>query len=246
MRTRVDEIEGPLPPEPGLRREEFLRLLQEHTRLTHPALCPELRTREAVALLPAWEAAEAFARTPVEPPFWAYSWAGSQALSRYIIDHPGEFCGRLVLDLGCGNAIAGIASCLAGADRVIANDIDPAALWMAEITASLNLACLEVEGRDLLAGAPQLARGDVILVGDLFYSRPLGARVAGWIDAAWSAGAVVYVGDPGRAYLPAVGLEPLVEYIVPVSLEIESREELRTRVFRLSDPGGLQKPGPSR
>lgn len=33
------------------------------------------------------------------PPFWAFPWAGGQALARYVLDNPATVAGRRVLDL---------------------------------------------------------------------------------------------------------------------------------------------------
>ena len=31
---------------------------------------------------------EALGEMGVPPPFWAFAWAGGQALARYVLDHP--------------------------------------------------------------------------------------------------------------------------------------------------------------
>ncbi len=64
----------------------------------------------------------------VPPPYWAFAWAGGQAVSRYILDHPEVCRGRNVLDLGAGSGISAIAAAKSGATRVLAADIDRLAL----------------------------------------------------------------------------------------------------------------------
>ena len=215
-------------------RDPFEDFLQKHTVSTHPPLCPEILTLEARDLVPLWEEVEKLAGSEVEPPFWAYSWPGGQALARYVLDCPAWVRGKVVLDLGCGNGIAGIAAAKAGARRVIACDVDPSALRMTEIHASRNQVAVEGEPRDLLEAPPPVPPVEVILAGDLFYAREMARRVEGWLVSAAACRAEILVGDPGRAYLPAKGLDLLETYQVPVSPEVESVEVRQTRVFKFA------------
>ena len=59
------------------------------------------------------------------PPFWAFAWAGGQALARFVLDHPEVVAGRRVLDFAAGSGLVAIAAARAGAARVEAADIDP-------------------------------------------------------------------------------------------------------------------------
>jgi len=213
-------------------RDAFHDLLKE-TTAGHPILCPEIRTLETCSLVPLWEKVEEATGKQEEPPFWACSWPGGQALARYVLDHPDAVRGRTVLDLGCGNAIAALGAARAGAARVIANDVDPSAIRMAEINAQENGLRIEYEARDLLADVPPVPPVEVILVGDLFYHRAMAARVETWVRLAVRMGASALVGDPGRSYLPSQGLEALELYDVPVPHEIESTSLRRTTVFRM-------------
>jgi predicted nicotinamide N-methyase len=43
---------------------------------------------------------------------------------------------------------------------------------------------------------------DVVLAGDVWYSRPFAERVLGFLERARARGAVVLTGDIGRAFLP--------------------------------------------
>src|SRR5262249_12277441 len=131
-----------------------------------------------------------------------------------------------------------IASVLSGAGRVMANDVDQAAIWMAEINAAENGVKLESCLEDLLLAPPGVPPVEVILAGDLFYARGMAARVEAWLRQALSLGAQVLVGDPGRAYLPREGLSLLESYEIPVSPEIESVSSRRTNVLCFEKPVG--------
>lgn len=218
-------------------RECFHQLVASYTRPGCPTLCGELRTLETVDLIPLWEAMEKLEGRLVEPPFWACSWPGSQALARYVLDHPEMALDRVILDLGCGNGVAAIAGGIAGGKEVLASDIDPAALWMTDRNARENLQDVRCVAEDLLGDTPPVPGVDLILAGDLFYARWMAIRVEPWLRAAVATGAEVLVGDPGRAYLPGSGLELLESYDVPVPCEIESVDFRTTGVYRMSRGG---------
>lgn len=221
---------------------EFLALLAQHTAAMHPPLCPELCTRESQLMIPIWEEAERLAGKPVEPPFWAYSWAGSQALARYLLDNPHWVAGKRVLDLGCGNGLAALAAARAGALEVTANDVDPAALLITEVHARDNALRVIVEAMDRLDGPPPVPPVEVILAGDLFYARAMSSRVEPWLRRAAAAGAAVLIGDPGRAYLPRQGLLELAAYSVPVPWEIEGVTLRRPSVLALAAGNAASPP----
>ena len=164
------------------------------------------------------------------PPFWAFPWAGGQALARYLLDHPETVRGRTVLDLAAGSGLVGIAAALAGAATVAANEIDRHAEAAIALNARLNDVKLDVLAGDLLDGD---AGTEVVLAGDVFYSREMADRMIGYLDRARAAGAVVLVGDPGRAYLPRQRLIHVVEYEVPVVRALEDAAVKRVTVWRL-------------
>jgi predicted nicotinamide N-methyase len=200
---------------------------------TRPELCPEIETWEALGLVPLWEALESAAGSLQEPPYWGWSWPGSQALARYLLDHPDAVRGKNVIDLGAGNGLAAVAAARAGACRALANDLDPAACEMAQRIADLNDAEIECSCEDLLSTASATPPCDVILVGDLFYSAELARRAERWLRAARRAGVEVLVGEPGRDYELAEGVTELASYRVPVRDELESRSVMRVRVLRM-------------
>jgi predicted nicotinamide N-methyase len=135
-----------------------------------------------------------------------------------------------VLDLGAGSGLAGIAALKAGAAQVLAADTDPFAVAAVALNAEANGVALQATGADLLAAPP--AQFDLVLVGDLFYERPLAERVLAFLEAARAQGAAVLVGDPRRSYFPTEQFKQVVEYAVPVTRDLEDMEIKRTAVWR--------------
>jgi predicted nicotinamide N-methyase len=128
--------------------------------------------------VPIWQRTEEeLGEIGLPPPFWAFAWAGGQALSRYVLDHPQQVVGKSVLDLATGSGLVAIAAWKAGAESVLAADIDRFACAAARLNAQVNGVALEICEEDLLESAPQAF--DVILVGDLFYEKALASRVHG-------------------------------------------------------------------
>src|SRR4029077_20478140 len=62
--------------------------IRRNTVITAPPLVPEIRLHLATEITPIWQATEeTLARSALPPPFWAFAWAGGQALARYLLDH---------------------------------------------------------------------------------------------------------------------------------------------------------------
>jgi predicted nicotinamide N-methyase len=204
----------------------------EHTRLQPPPHTPEIQLHLATEIEPIWRRTEeALQQEGLEPPFWAFAWAGGQALSRYLLDHPDEVAGKRVLDLATGSGLVGIAAMKAGAARVLAADIDPFCAAAVALNAEANEVELDFTGQDLLETPPPDV--EVICAGDVCYAWPLADRVRRWLETAHAEGRRVLIGDPGRAYLPREGLIPLATYEVQTTRELEDREVRRTGVFTL-------------
>lgn len=211
--------------------ERAAAFVESHTRILHPPLVPEMRLRLAEAMMPIWQATEAWlARQGIEPPYWAFAWPGGQALARFVLDAPGLVAGRSVVDFAAGCGVAAIAAAMAGAERVVAVEVDPLAAAAIRANAALNGVAVEVALGDPLIAAPS---AEVILAGDVCYERAMTARVWPWLQAAARAGATVLLADPGRAYLPREGLEPLARFTVPVSRDLEDRDARETTIYRV-------------
>jgi predicted nicotinamide N-methyase len=168
-------------------------------------------------------------RSDEPPPFWAFVWAGGQALARYVLDHPDVVAGRTVLDIATGSGIAAIAAAKAGAEQVRALDVDPAAAAAAVRNAAANGVVIAAAESDVGAAG----RADVILAGDVFYSRSVADRMTAYLRGVARTGARILVGDPGRGYFPERLFVRVAEYVVPVPAALEEAESLITGVWEM-------------
>ncbi|MGP1674788.1 MAG: class I SAM-dependent methyltransferase [Candidatus Limnocylindrales bacterium] len=202
-----------------------------HTVDHRPVIVPEVVLRLGGLSMPLWEAAVlADQRPAVPPPYWAWPWAGGQALARYVLDHPAVVRGTSVVDIGCGGGIVAIAAALAGAAQVTAIDIEVFAIEATRLNAQANgvtIAALELDPIGSDDG------WDVVLVGDLWYEQELAERMTPWLRALAARGATVLTGDLGRAHLPADGLLELARSVVPTPVDLEDVIEKTVRVLRV-------------
>lgn len=213
--------------------DERARFVRAHTEILAPPLVPEVKLHLAHEALPIWQKTEEeLGEIGLPPPFWAFAWAGGQALARHVLDHPALVRGKRVVDLASGSGLVGIAALKAGAVEVLAADIDLFAVAAMEINAALNGVAPRITSDNLLAHAAP--RVDVILVGDLFYEQSLAASCFAWLTAAREEGATVFIGDPGRSYLPKDKLVSIATYAVPVTRDLEDAEIKKTSVWRLA------------
>ncbi len=240
-------------------RRAFIRA---NTTVMTPPLVPEVKLHLAHEAVPLWQKTEEeLGEMGLPPPFWAFAWAGGQALARHVLDNPHLVQGKSVVDLASGSGLVGIAAMKAGAASVLCADIDGFSVEAIHLNAELNEFLppprvegsrvgggwqfdartptpphkgegLTVTGIDLLASPPPAC--DVILVGDLFYEKDLAARVHAWLIKAEDRGSAVLIGDPGRSYLPRDKLEKVGEYKVKVTRDLEDAEIKWTSVWRLN------------
>lgn len=216
----------------SLRFMPSAQFIRENTRLLAPPLVPEVRLHLAEESLTIWrKTEEELAELNVPPPYWAFAWAGGQALARYILDNRELVAGRSVVDLGSGSGLTAIAARLSGAERVVAADIDALALAAIGLNARVNGVDIATRGDDLLAAGPE--RFEVALVGDLFYERALAEAVLAYARAARAQGTLVLVGDPRRSYFPKDAFTQVAAYAVPVTRELEDAEIKHTAVWQL-------------
>jgi len=205
--------------------------IRDNTRIGAPSHVPELVLRladDAVALWTLTE--EQLGELGLPPPFWAFAWAGGQALARYVLDRPATVRGLHVLDVASGSGLVAIAAMKAGAASALAADIDAFAAHAARLNAELNGVQIATSNADPVGAA---CAADAVLVGDLFYDRDLAPRVLDWLAAMQRAGKSVLIGDPGRTYLPRDALEQIAAYDIPVTRALEGAEVKRAAVWRL-------------
>ncbi len=203
------------------------------TTVMPPPLLPELRFHLAAETVALWgETEEALEAQGLPPPFWAFAWAGGQALGRYVLDHPAIVANKRVLDFAAGGGMAGIAASKAGAVHVSASELDAFAIESIRANARLN-AC-EITPR--LEDVTRVDEPwDVILAGDVFYEKGPAEVIERWLSDHHERGATVLIGDPGRSFLPVARLEKLAEYDVPVTRDLEDREVRHAKVWRFAN-----------
>jgi len=225
---------------------EFIRA---NTELAAPPLVPEIDLHLATEVVPLWrKTEEELEAEGVPPPYWAFAWAGGQALARYVLDHREVVAARSVLDFGTGSGLVAIAAAKSGARMVVAADIDGFAAaaiglncWANGITCMVRKPAIEANGggrrgekievvTEDIIGKP--CAWDVILVGDMCYERLLAERLIKWLGECARRGATILLGDPGRAYFPVSGAARLATYRVQTSRELEDREIRETSVYR--------------
>lgn len=205
--------------------------IREVTEVAQPPACPEIDLWLATEVTPLWEATEAaLLRVNVPPPYWAFCWAGGQALTRYILDNPDLVRGKRVLDFAAGSGATAIAAAKNGAVEVLAADIDPLACAVIPMNAELNGVEVTVTAEDVVG---QPCRWDVVVAGDVCYEKPMTEHIFPWLRQLAAAGAVVIMADPGRAYLPKTGLLEVARTTVSTSLELEDRTRRDVVVYRI-------------
>ena len=204
--------------------------IRANTTLIAPPLVPEIRLHLATEVVPLWhKTEEELEASGVPPPYWAFAWAGGQALARYVLDNPDFVQGRRMLDFGAGSGLIAIAAAKAGACDVMAADIDAFARAAIVLNGAANGVAVDITPDDVI-GAP--CAWDVILVGDMCYERPLAERLLAWLGDCVREGATVLLGDPGRSYFPKSGVTKLATYHVQTTRDLEDREIRETSVYR--------------
>lgn len=212
-----------------------LGFIRAHTRLLPVPHAPEISLHVAEEATELWQKTEdELATIDLPPPFWAFAWAGGQALARYVLDHPETVRGRKVLDFASGSGLVAIAAAKAGAASVVAADIDAFAAAAIGLNAAANGVAVAVRLDDLIG---RDEGWETVLAGDVCYERELAARVIDWLSSLSQRGATVLIGDPGRSYLPRERLAEVATYQVPVTRALEDAEIKKSSVWRLAGEG---------
>lgn len=208
----------------------YSQFIKDNTSVLSPPLVPEVRLHLAHESLSIWQKTEEeLGEIGLPPPFWAFAWAGGQALARYVLDHPDIVREKKVIDIASGSGLVAIAALKAGAASVLAADIDDFAVAAMQLNSKLNAVTMDITSDNLM----KIPAGDadVILVGDLFYEKTVAEMCFNWLES--SRPKTVLIGDPGRAYLPQDKLVKTATYAVPVSRDLEDAEIKQTSVWTL-------------
>ena len=214
---------------PGADPAAFIRA---NCALSASRLIPEIRLHQADKLLPLWRATEPdLAALGLPPPYWAFAWAGGQALARYLLDHREAVAGKTVLDFGSGSGLAAIAAAKAGARRVIAAEIDDFARAAIALNAAANDVSIEMSRPTDVIGTDDPA-WQIVIAGDVCYEQPMARHVEAWLKRL-ARRALVLIGDPQRTYFHDAGLVLLARYAVPTTTEIEDSELRNAAVWRV-------------
>lgn len=225
--------EGALHPPPKA-PEDLDAFVSAHTAVGHPEGLPEVALHLASEVTPLWFATERWlADRGVEPPFWAFAWAGGHGLARFVMDRPETVRGLRVLDFACGGGVCAIAAALAGAARVEAVDVDPLAVAACRRNAALNGVVVAASVADRV-GLP-VEGVDVLLAGDIWYDRAAAERFEPWLRAVAASGVRVLAGDPGRAYVPR-DLPVLASIEVATSIDLEGRTSRDVAILEVGAP----------
>lgn len=210
--------------------ESRRRFIAQNTQLATTPFVPEIRLHMASEATALWEKTESeLGRIGLPPPFWAFAWAGGQALARHVLDHPEIVRGKRVLDFAAGSGLVAIAAAMRDAAHVTACEIDDFALDAIALNAQINGVSVDAKSGDFVGRDDGW---DVVLAGDVSYERDMAERVTHWLHALNARGAAVLIGDPGRTYLARERLEKIAEHDVPVIRDLEDSDFKKTAVWR--------------
>ena len=207
-------------------------LITENTAVIAPRMIPEVPLHLADEDLPLYRAGEdELAALGIGTPYWAFAWAGGQALARYLMDNPAVIAGKHALDFGAGSGLVGIAAAKAGAASVIASDIDPVAIEATLLNCAVNNVDFEVTTDDLIGTD---SGWNPLLIGDVFYDKQIADRLLPWLHDLADAGRTVLIGDPGRFILHDLDMKMVASYHAETTGIMEDSELRNARVWLLA------------
>jgi predicted nicotinamide N-methyase len=212
-----------LPSDEFLKRFAPLHLVQA---------CPGILAHQAADIYALWNAWEERLGHACDVPFWGIVWPAARVLASYLLRYRDLVQGKVVLELGCGGAVAAIAASMAGAKRVMANDIDLAALHVADRNAHASGVLMETVSHNYLNG-DDLSDAQVIIVADLFYEKTaselLKLRLLEFADR----GNTVLIADAGRPFAPRQRVRELMRESIAVSPDVEGVDRRLVKVMRM-------------
>lgn len=212
---------------------ERVAFIHANTTLSRPPLVPEIQLHLASEAHDLWlSTEEELGEIGLPPPFWAFAWAGGQALARHILDNPGIVRGKRTYDLASGSGLVAIVAKMAEAAHVIATDIDVFSITAMTLNAKANSVTIQTELHNRVP-MTEMNSCEIILAGDVFYDRQLAEELWPLLHGQATAGRTVLIGDPGRAYLPKEGLDMISTYQVPVTRALEDSEIKHCHVWQV-------------
>ena len=229
--TAQSAVPGPVLARTAESMERYMDFIRGRTVLTRVPLVPEIELYQATEMTELWRATAADLERWDDSPFWAFPWAGGQALARHVLDNPDVVAGLRVADFGTGSGLVAIAASMAGASRVVAYDVDPFCEAAVRLNTARNGVVVDFQARSPLG--EDLPDVDVVLAGDVFYQRDMAERFLVWGRALAGRGVRVLAGDPGRLYSPQEGVRDRGAHDVPTSTAIEDRLVMRTWILEL-------------
>ncbi|MCL2470037.1 MAG: 50S ribosomal protein L11 methyltransferase [Alphaproteobacteria bacterium] len=211
----------------------FEKLLGDFIALKPVAFCPPIQLYTSqVAAETLWQQIQDILKSNDFPiPFWAYPWVGGQGLARYILDHPEIVRGKKIVDFASGSGLVAIAAALAGAKKVYACDIDPFARLAILRNAKANNVKIKLKTLSFHGGVPWGTA--CVLGGDIFYEHRMAYGALAWLRKLAGKGIEVFLGDPGRAYMPHENIEELAIMNVPTPYRLEDKDSREVMVFKL-------------
>jgi predicted nicotinamide N-methyase len=196
--------------------------------------CGSIVAHQSEDLYSLWEAWEAESGRECPTPFWAIAWPATMVLARHLLKNADLVKNKRVLDIGCGGGVACIAAALGGASRVIANDIDPAALIIADRNFAANNVTVETCNRNLTNETNDI-EADLLLVSDLFYHRSSSEALLTYLHRAQKRGSIVLIADSNRPFTPSTGVTLIAQETVPVSMELEGVAHREVKLLALGE-----------
>lgn len=207
------------------------KFIQEFSPLREVKDCEFINAHQSLNFFDFWDALEKdLGRECI--PFWGAVWPAAKCLARFIRAQKDLLRNKTVLDFGCGSGIVSIASAMYGASRVIANDIDPVALYIAQKNFKANGVNVETECGDLLNQPPSISF-DLIFVVDMFYERHISQLLLNFLYKQIELGAEVIVSDGNRPFAPKTISATLFKEELEVDKELEGVSSRTVKIMRL-------------
>jgi predicted nicotinamide N-methyase len=205
-------------------------LLESFAPLSPVPHCESLKAHIAPDFFKLWENYEKEQDRITEIPYWAAVWPGAKSLAAHILKNPDLVKDKTILDFGSGSGVGSIAAIKAGAKKVIANDIDSIAQYVANLNFAANEVEIETSCENLLSSDNDLFY-DLILVSDMFYERSTAKPLHNFLKKCIYKGSKVLIADGTRLFTPRENLQEILTETIPVNKELEGMKERKVSLF---------------